>query len=114
MLLAHKAPLEVPRRKARGAFLAQKGLPAALVSLAFLGLLALRAPQGGLALVGNRESVGLGAQRGSRESLGKSLEVKGQAFLERKGILDLRAPLDLVALWGIQDPVAPQDFLEHQ
>lgn len=47
-------------------------------------------------------------------SLGKSLAVEGQGFLERKGTLDLRGPLDLVALWGTQDPVAPQGFLEYQ
>lgn len=114
VLQARKVLLEVPKQKARGAFLAQKGLQAVLASLVFLGLLALRAPQGGLALVGNRESEGLKAQRGSRGSLGKSVEVEGQGFPERKGTLDLRAPLDLVALWGTQDPVAPQGFLEHQ
>lgn len=114
MLQARKVLLEVPRQKARGAFLAQKGLQAVLASLEFLGLLALRAPRGGLALVGNRENEGLKVQRGSRVSLGKSLAVEGQGFLERKGTLDLRGPLDLVALWGTQDPVAPQGFLEYQ
>lgn len=114
MLLAHRVPREVPRQKERGAFLAQKGLQAVLASLVFLGLLALRALLGGLALLGNQESEGLEAQRESRGSLGKSLEVKGQDFLERKGTLDLRDPLDLVALRGNQDPVVPQDFREHQ
>lgn len=114
VLLAHRVPLEVPRQKARGAFLAQKGLQAVLASLVFLGLLALRALPGGPALLGNQESEGLEAQRGSRGSLVKSREVKGQDFLERKGTLDLRDPLGLVALRGNQDPVVPQDFREHQ
>lgn len=114
MLQARKVLLEVPKQKARGAFLAQKGLQAVLASLALLGLLALRAPQGGLALVGNGENEGLKAQRGSRGSLGKSLEMEGQGFLGRKGTLDLRAPPDLAALWGTLDRVVPQGFLEHQ
>lgn len=114
MLQAHKVLPEVPKQKARGAFLAQKALQAVLAYLVLLGLLALRAPQGGLALVGIRENEGLKAQKGSRGSLGKSLEAEGQGFLERKGTLDLRGPLDLMALWGTQDLVAPLGFLEHQ
>lgn len=42
------------------------------------------------------------------------MEAEGQGFLERKGTLDLRDPLDLMALWGTQDLVAPLGFLEHQ
>lgn len=98
MLLAHQGLLAVPKQKERGAFLAQKGLLAVLAFLAFLALLVLRAPQGGPALAGNRESEDLEAQRGSRGSLDNPLEVKGQGFLEGKGTLDLPDPQDLVAL----------------
>lgn len=62
----------------------------------------------------NRENEGLEARRGSRESLDQSGKVRAQGFLGRKATLDLRAPLDLVAHWGTQDPVVPQDFLEQQ
>lgn len=60
----------------------------------------------------NQENEDLEAQRGSRESLDESLMGRAQAFLGRKGTLDLRALLDLVAHWGTQDRVVPQDFLE--
>ncbi|MEJ1285828.1 collagen type VII alpha 1 [Cricetulus griseus] len=52
-----------------------------------------------------RESEGLGAQRGSRGSPGKSLEVKGQGFLERKGTLDLRVTKVIVGNGVPQDQV---------
>lgn len=114
VLLAPRDPLEVLLQRASGASLGQMGLQATLAALGFLEPLAQRAPQGGPALVENRENEGLEARRGSRESLGKSEEAMAQGFLGRKGTLDLRAPLDLVAHWGTQDPVAPQDFLEQQ
>ncbi|KAB1264320.1 Collagen alpha-1 chain [Camelus dromedarius] len=97
-----------------GVSLGQMGLQAALAALGLLEPLAQRAPQGGRALVENLESEGLEARRGSRESLDKSLEARDQGFLGGKGTLDYRAPLDLVAHWGTQDPVVPQDYLEHQ
>lgn len=87
------------------------GLQASLVTLGLLGPLVQRAPQGCLALAGNRESEALEAQRGNRGSLGMSLETGDQGFLGEKGILDLQVPLDLVALWGTQVPVVHQGFL---
>lgn len=88
------------------------GRQAVLGTPVLLEALARRAPQGGLALVENRESEGLEARRGSRESRAE-LEARARGCLGREGILVLRAPLDLVALQETQDPVVLQDFLEH-
>lgn len=114
VFLAPRGLLEEPLQRARGVSLGQMGLQAALAALGLLEPLAQRAPQGGRALVENLESEGLEARRGSRESLDKSLEARDQGFLGGKGTLDYRAPLDLVAHWGTQDPVVPQDYLELQ
>lgn len=81
MLLAPRGPLESPLQRVRGATLEQMGLQAAPASLGLLERLAQRAPQGGLAPVVNRESEGLEARRGSRESLDESLGVMAQGFL---------------------------------
>ncbi|KAK2499530.1 hypothetical protein MC885_016479 [Smutsia gigantea] len=66
VLLAPRAPPEGPLQRARGASPGQMGHQAVPGSLVLPEALAQRAPQGGLALVENRESEGLEAQRGSR------------------------------------------------
>lgn len=81
MLLAPRGPQEVPLQRARRATLGQMGIQAAPASLGLLERLAQRAPQGGPALLVNRESEGLKARRGSRESLDESLGVMAQGFL---------------------------------
>lgn len=68
-------------QRVTGASLGQMGNQAALAFLGLLERLAQRAPQGGPALVENRESEDLEAQRGSRESLDVSLTGTAQAFL---------------------------------
>ncbi|KAG8524017.1 Collagen alpha-1(VII) chain [Galemys pyrenaicus] len=113
VLRAPKDPLEVPLQRARGAPLGQTGQQAALAALGLPELLGPRAPQGGPALLENPEKGGLEARRGSRESLDKSVAPRALLFPGGKGTLDLRAPQDLAAHWGTQDPVAPQDFLEQ-
>lgn len=113
VLLAPRGLLVVAVQRARGAPLGLKGLQAAPASLGLPEHLAQRAPQGGLALAETRESEGLEARRESRESLDGSSGARAQGFLDGKGTLDLRALLDLVAHWGTQDPVVPQDFLEQ-
>lgn len=113
VLLVPRVPLGATLRRATGAALARMGTQAALASLGSLARLARRAPQGGLAFAESGESEDLKAQRGSRENPERSLAGRAQAFLAGKGTLDLRAPPDLVAHWGTQDPAVPRDLLEQ-